>query len=161
MKKANDRETLNMTPKRDTCRSVATPKKQGATRIVDMQSRRCDHSLRRFKGLLGNDQSTSTDIIQLRQTKGRLFAASVKSDYRKQIKSDIADIKNIGRQVRQSRTYNEAPSLHSRNFVATRAQGAPLDSRRTPHGPTAPSAFQAKGPTGRSRFRTLLAAGRA
>src|SRR5690606_9267931 len=80
--------------------AVAYAEKQGATRIVDMATLTgsaivalCDQNT----GIMGNDQELIDEIIQCGKENGEGFwQLPVSKEYSKQIKSDIADIKNIG-----------------------------------------------------------------
>ena len=80
--------------------AVAYAEQQGATRIVDMATLTGaviialgNHNT----GIMGNDQGFVDQIIQLGKEAGENFwQLPLGKEYSKQIKSDIADIKNIG-----------------------------------------------------------------
>src|SRR5205085_11477232 len=80
--------------------AVAYAEKQGATRIVDMATLTGAVIIALGDintGILGNDQDLVDEIIQCGKEVGENFwQLPVGKDYSRAIKSDIADIKNIG-----------------------------------------------------------------
>ena len=80
--------------------AVAYAEKQGATRIVDMATLTGAVIVAlgdQNTGIMGNDQELIDEIIQCGKENGEGFwQLPVSKEYSKQIKSDIADIKNIG-----------------------------------------------------------------
>jgi leucyl aminopeptidase len=134
--------------------AVAYAEREGATRIVDMATLTgaVIIALGDFNtAVLGNDQDLVNDIIECGKEVGENFwQLPVSKDYSKMIKSDIADIKNIGA-GRKAGTIVGAVFIQE--FV-DKAKWAHLDIAGTawaddvkPH--------QAKGPTGVA-IRTLL-----
>lgn len=134
--------------------AVAYAEKQGATRIVDMATLTGAVIIALGDlntGIMGNDQELVDEIITLGKEVGEDFwQLPVSAAYSKQIKSDIADIKNIG-PSRKAGTIMGAVFIQE--FV-DKAKWAHLDIAGTawadndrPH--------QGKGPTGVA-MRTLL-----
>jgi leucyl aminopeptidase len=80
--------------------AVAYAEKQGATKIVDMATLTGAVIVAlgdQNTGILGNDQEFVDEVIACGKTVGENFwQLPVSAEYSKQIKSDIADIKNIG-----------------------------------------------------------------
>jgi leucyl aminopeptidase len=80
--------------------AVAYAEKQGATRIVDMATLTGAVIIAlgdQNTGIMGNDQAFIDEIIGCAADAGEGFwQLPVSKEYSKQIKSDIADIKNIG-----------------------------------------------------------------
>ena len=80
--------------------AVAYAEKQGATKIVDMATLTGAVIIAlgdQNTGILGNDQEFVDEIIETGKEVGENFwQLPVSKEYSKQIKSDIADIKNIG-----------------------------------------------------------------
>ncbi|MGD9628481.1 MAG: leucyl aminopeptidase [Pyrinomonadaceae bacterium] len=80
--------------------AVAYAEKQGATRIVDMATLTGAVIVAlgdQNTGIMGNDQGLVDEIISCGKENGEGFwQLPVSKEYSKQIKSDIADIKNIG-----------------------------------------------------------------
>ncbi|PYT01894.1 MAG: leucyl aminopeptidase [Acidobacteria bacterium] len=80
--------------------AVAYAEQQGATRIVDMATLTGAVIIAlgdQNTGIMGNDQAFVDQIISLGKEAGENFwQLPVSKEYSKQIKSDIADIKNIG-----------------------------------------------------------------
>ena len=80
--------------------AVAYAEKQGATKIVDMATLTGAVIVAlgdQNTGIMGNDQGLMDEIIALGKENGEGFwQLPVSAEYSKQIKSDIADIKNIG-----------------------------------------------------------------
>lgn len=134
--------------------AVAYAEREGATRIVDMATLTgaVIIALGEFNtAVLGNDQDLVNDIIECGKEAGENFwQLPIGKDYSKMIKSDIADIKNIGA-GRKAGTIVGAVFIQE--FI-DKAKWAHLDIAGTawaddvkPH--------QAKGPTGVA-IRTLL-----
>jgi len=80
--------------------AVAYAEKQGATSIVDMATLTGAVIVAlgdQNTGIMGNDQGLMDEIIALGKENGEGFwQLPVSAEYSKQIRSDIADIKNIG-----------------------------------------------------------------
>jgi len=134
--------------------AVAYAEKQGATRIVDMATLTGAVIVAlgdQNTGIMGNDQEFVTQIIQTAKQSGENFwQLPVSKEYSKQIKSDIADIKNIGPRGKAGTIIG---AVFIQEFV-DKAKWAHLDIAGTawydsvrPH--------QAKGPTGVA-VRTLI-----
>lgn len=134
--------------------AVAYAEKQGATRIVDMATLTGAVIIALGDvntAVLGNDQDLVDAIIECGKEVGEgYWQLPIGAEYSKQIKSDIADIKNIG-VSRKAGTI--AGAVFIQEFV-DKAKWAHLDIAGTawadndkPH--------QAKGPTGIA-IRTLL-----
>ncbi|CAN5316123.1 leucyl aminopeptidase [soil metagenome] len=134
--------------------AVAYAEKNGATTIVDMATLTGAVIIALGDlntGIMGNDQELVDEIIACGNETGEGFwQLPVGKDYSKQIKSDIADIKNIG-PARKAGTIMGAVFIQE--FI-DKAKWAHLDIAGTawadnekPH--------QAKGPTGVA-IRTLL-----
>jgi leucyl aminopeptidase len=134
--------------------AVAYAEQQGATRIVDMATLTGAVIIAlgdQNTGIMGNDQPFVDQIIALGREAGENFwQLPVSKEYSKQIKSDIADIKNIGPRGKAGTIMG---AVFIQEFV-DKAKWAHLDIAGTawydsvrPH--------QAKGPTGVA-IRTLL-----
>jgi leucyl aminopeptidase len=134
--------------------AVAYAEKQGATRIVDMATLTGAVIIALGDvntGIMGNDQGFVDEIIECGKEAGENFwQLPVSPDYSKQIKSDIADIKNIGPRGKAGTIMG---AVFIQEFI-DKAKWAHLDIAGTawadgvkPH--------QAKGPTGVA-VRTLL-----
>ena len=134
--------------------AVAYAEKQGATRIVDMATLTGAVIIAlgdQNTGIMGNDQELVDEIIDCGKTVGEGFwQLPLSVEYSKQIKSDIADIKNIGPRGKAGTIMG---AVFIQEFV-DKAKWAHLDIAGTawsdgvkPH--------QAKGPTGVA-IRTLL-----
>ena len=134
--------------------AVAYAEKQGATRIVDMATLTGAVIVALGDlntGILGNDQAFVDEIIKCSKEVGEGFwQLPVSAEYSKQIKSDIADIKNIGPRGKAGTIMG---AVFIQEFI-DKAKWAHLDIAGTawadgvkPH--------QAKGPTGVA-IRTLL-----
>ncbi len=134
--------------------AVAYAEKQGATRIVDMATLTGAVIIALGSlntGILGNDQEFIDEIIETGKEAGEDFwQLPVSKEYSKQIKSDIADIKNIGPRGKGGTIMG---AVFIQEFV-DKAKWAHLDIAGTawadegkPH--------QSKGPTGVA-IRTLL-----
>jgi leucyl aminopeptidase len=134
--------------------AVAYAEKQGATRIVDMATLTGAVIIAlgdQNTGIMGNDQDLVNEIIDCGRAVGEGFwQLPLSAEYSKQIKSDIADIKNIGPRGKAGTIMG---AVFIQEFV-DKAKWAHLDIAGTawadgvrPH--------QAKGPTGVA-IRTLL-----
>jgi leucyl aminopeptidase len=134
--------------------AVAYAEKQGANRIVDMATLTGAVIIAlggHNTGIMGNDQGLVDDMIACGKTTGEGFwQLPLGSDYSKDIKSDIADIKNIGPQGKAGTIMG---AVFIQEFV-DKAKWTHLDIAGTawndnvrPH--------QAKGPTGVA-IRSLL-----
>ena len=134
--------------------AVAYAEKQGATRIVDMATLTGAVIVALGDlntGIMGNDQAFVDEIIGCSKETGEGFwQLPLSAEYSKQIKSDIADIKNIGPRGKAGTIMG---AVFIQEFV-DKAKWAHLDIAGTawadgvkPH--------QAKGPTGVA-IRTLL-----
>lgn len=127
--------------------AVAYAEKQGATRIVDMATLTGAVIIAlgdQNTGVMGNDQELVDQIIALGKETGENFwQLPLSKEYSKQIRSDIADIKNIGPRGKAGTIMG---AVFIQEFV-DKAKWAHLDIAGTawcdavrPH--------QAKGPTG-------------
>jgi leucyl aminopeptidase len=133
--------------------AVAYAKKLGATRVIDMATLTGAVSIALGDvntGLLGTDQELIDEIIESGREVGEKFwQLPLDKEYTKQIKSDIADIKNVGGR--------KAGTITAAAFIKEFADGvswAHLDIAGTAWGDDA-KPFRAKGPTGVA-VRTLL-----
>ncbi len=134
--------------------AVAYAETQGATKIVDMATLTGAVIIAlgdQNTGIMGNDQALVDDIIECGKTAGEGFwQLPLSKEYSKQIRSDIADIKNIGPRGKAGTIMG---AVFIQEFV-DKAKWAHLDIAGTawfdgvrPH--------QAKGPTGVA-VRSLL-----
>ena len=134
--------------------AVAYAEKQGATRIVDMATLTGAVIIAlgdQNTGIMGNDQAFVDELIDCAKEAGEGFwQLPVSNEYSKQIRSDIADIKNIGPRGKAGTIMG---AVFIQEFV-DKAKWAHLDIAGTawcdsvkPH--------QAKGPTGVA-IRSLL-----
>ncbi|HYN84275.1 MAG TPA: leucyl aminopeptidase [Pyrinomonadaceae bacterium] len=133
--------------------AVCYAKKLGATRIVDMATLTGAVSIALGDvntGLLGTDQELIDEIIEAGREVGEKFwQLPLDKEYSKQIKSDIADIKNVGGR--------KAGTITAAAFIKEFADGtswAHLDIAGTAWGDEA-KPFRSKGPTGVA-VRTLV-----
>ena len=133
--------------------AVSYAKKLGATRVIDMATLTGAVSIALGDvntGLLGTDQELIDEIIESGREVGEKFwQLPLDKEYSKQIKSDIADIKNVGGR--------KAGTITAAAFIKEFAEGiswAHLDIAGTAWGDDA-KPFRAKGPTGVA-VRTLL-----
>jgi leucyl aminopeptidase len=133
--------------------AVAYAKKLGATRVIDMATLTGAVSIALGDvntGLLGTDQELIDEIIESGREVGEKFwQLPLDKEYTKQIKSDIADIKNVGGR--------KAGTITAAAFIKEFADGvawAHLDIAGTAWADEA-KPFRAKGPTGVA-VRTLL-----
>jgi leucyl aminopeptidase len=134
--------------------AVAYAEKQGATRIVDMATLTGAVIIALGDintGIMGNDQAFVDEIIECGKNAGENFwQLPVGKEYSKGIKSDIADIKNIG-PARKAGTIIGAVFIQE--FV-DKAKWAHLDIAGTAWADDT-KAHQTKGPTAVA-LRTLL-----
>jgi leucyl aminopeptidase len=134
--------------------AVAYAEKQGATRIVDMATLTGAVIVAlgdQNTGIMGNDQGFVEEIVRLGKECGENFwQLPVSKEYSKQIRSDIADIKNIGPRGKAGTIMG---AVFIQEFV-DKAKWAHLDIAGTAWA-DAVRPHQAKGPTGVA-IRTLL-----
>ncbi len=133
--------------------AVSYAKKLGATRVIDMATLTGAVSIALGDvntGILGTDQELINEVIESGREVGEKFwQLPLDKEYSKQIKSDIADIKNVGGR--------KAGTITAAAFIKEFADGiswAHLDIAGTAWGDEA-KPFRAKGPTGVA-VRTLL-----
>ncbi len=134
--------------------AVAYAEKQGATRIVDMATLTGAVIVALGDlntGIMGNDQAFVDEIIGCGKDAGEGFwQLPLSAEYSKQIKSDIADIKNIGPRGKAGTIMG---AVFIQEFI-DKAKWAHLDIAGTAWS-DATKPHQAKGPTGVA-IRTLL-----
>ena len=134
--------------------AVAYAEKQGATRIVDMATLTGAVIIAlgdQNTGIMGNDQAFVDEIIAYGKETGEGFwQLPISKEYSKQIKSDIADIKNIGPRGKAGTIMG---AVFIQEFI-DKAKWAHLDIAGTAWFDTV-RPHQAKGPTGVA-VRTLL-----
>jgi leucyl aminopeptidase len=133
--------------------AIAYAKKLGATRIIDMATLTGAVSIALGDvnaAVLGTDQDLINEIIAAGKEVGEKFwQLPLDKEYSKQIKSDIADIKNVGGR--------KAGAITAAAFLKEFADGvawAHLDIAGTAWGDEA-KPYRAKGPTGIA-VRTLI-----
>jgi leucyl aminopeptidase len=133
--------------------AIAYAKKLGATRIVDMATLTGAVSIALGDvnaAILGTDQELIDEVISAGKEVGEKFwQLPLDKEYSKQIKSDIADIKNVGGR--------KAGTITAAAFLKEFADGvawAHLDIAGTAWGDEA-KPFRSKGPTGIA-VRTLI-----
>jgi leucyl aminopeptidase len=133
--------------------AIAYAKKLGATRIVDMATLTGAVSIALGDvntAILGTDQQLINEVIEAGKEVGEKFwQLPLDKEYTKQIKSDIADIKNVGGR--------KAGTITAAAFLKEFAEGvswAHLDIAGTAWGDEA-KPYRAKGPTGIA-VRTLI-----
>lgn len=133
--------------------AIAYAKTLGATRIIDMATLTGAVSIALGDinvGILGTDQGLIDEIIEAGQEVGEKFwQLPLDKEYSKQIKSDIADIKNVGGR--------KAGAITAAAFLKEFADGvawAHLDIAGTAWGEDA-RPYRSKGPTGIA-LRTLV-----
>lgn len=133
--------------------AIAYAKKLGATRIIDMATLTGAVSIALGDvntAVLGTDQELIDEIIAAGREVGEKFwQLPLDKEYSKQIKSDIADIKNVG--GRKAGTITAAAFLKE---FADGVSWAHLDIAGTAWGDDA-KPYRSKGPTGIA-LRTLL-----
>ncbi len=132
---------------------VCYARKLGATRVIDMATLTGAVSIALGDvntGIMGTDQELINEVIESGREVGEKFwQLPLDKEYTKQIKSDIADIKNVGGR--------KAGTITAAAFIKEFADGlswAHLDIAGTAWGDEA-KPFRAKGPTGIA-VRTLL-----
>ncbi|MBV9216441.1 MAG: leucyl aminopeptidase [Acidobacteria bacterium] len=127
--------------------AVHYAEKQGATRIVDMATLTGAVIIAlgdQNTGIMGNDQEFVDELIRCAADAGEGFwQLPVSPEYSKQIKSDIADIKNIGPRGKAGTIMG---AVFIQEFV-DKAKWAHLDIAGTAWADSA-KPHQAKGPTG-------------
>jgi leucyl aminopeptidase len=133
--------------------AIAYAKKLGATRVIDMATLTGAVSIALGDvnaAVLGTDQELIDEIIEAGREVGEKFwQLPLDKEYSKQIKSDIADIKNVGGR--------KAGTITAAAFLKEFADGlswAHLDIAGTAWGDDA-KPYRSKGPTGIA-VRTLL-----
>jgi leucyl aminopeptidase len=133
--------------------AIAYAKKLGATRIVDMATLTGAVSIALGDvnaAILGTDQELIDEVISAGKEVGEKFwQLPLDKEYSKQIKSDIADIKNVGGK--------KAGTITAAAFLKEFADGvawAHIDIAGTAWGDEA-KPFRSKGPTGIA-VRTLI-----
>ncbi len=133
--------------------AVSYAKKLGATKVIDMATLTGAVSIALGDvntGILGTDQELINEVIESGREVGEKFwQLPLDKEYTKQIKSDIADIKNVGGR--------KAGTITAAAFIKEFADGlswAHLDIAGTAWGDEA-KPFRSKGPTGVA-VRTLL-----
>ena len=133
--------------------AIAYAKKLGATKVIDMATLTGAVSIALGDvnaAVLGTDQDLINEIIASGQEVGEKFwQLPLDKEYSKQIKSDIADIKNVGGR--------KAGTITAAAFLKEFADGlswAHLDIAGTAWGDDA-KPYRSKGPTGIA-VRTLL-----
>ncbi|GIU82489.1 MAG: leucyl aminopeptidase [Acidobacteria bacterium] len=127
--------------------AIAYAEKQGATHIVDLATLTGAVIIALGNintGIMGNDQDFVNQIIECgKETGEKYWQLPIGKEYSKMIKSDIADVKNIG-PARKAGTIIGAVFIQE--FV-DKAKWAHLDIAGTAWADE-PSPHQAKGPTG-------------
>jgi leucyl aminopeptidase len=133
--------------------AITYSKKLGATRIIDMATLTGAVSIALGDvntAILGTDQELIDEVIEAGREVGEKFwQLPLDKEYSKQIKSDIADIKNVGGR--------KAGTITAAAFLKEFADGTPwahLDIAGTAWGDEA-KPYRAKGPTGIA-VRTLI-----
>ena len=133
--------------------AVSYAKKLGATRIIDMATLTGAVSIALGDvntGIMGTDQELINEVIESGREVGEKFwQLPLDKEYSKQIKSDIADIKNVGGR--------KAGTITAAAFIKEFTDGTPwahLDIAGTAWGDEA-KPFRSKGPTGVA-VRTLI-----
>src|SRR5687767_1723569 len=133
--------------------AIAYAKRLGATRVIDLATLTGAVSIALGDvntGVMGTDQTLIDELIEAgREVGEKLWQLPLDKEYTKQIKSDIADIKNVGGR--------KAGTITAAAFIKEFADGiswAHLDIAGTAWGDEA-KPFRSKGPTGVA-VRTLL-----
>lgn len=133
--------------------AIAYAKKLGATRIIDMATLTGAVSIALGDvntAILGTDQELIDEVIDAGKAVGEKFwQLPLDNEYTKQIKSDIADIKNVGGK--------KAGTITAAAFLKEFAEETPwahLDIAGTAWGDPA-TPYRSKGPTGIA-LRTLV-----
>lgn len=133
--------------------AVAYAEKQGATRIVDMATLTGAVIValgNKNTGIMGNDQGLVDEVVESGKEVGEGFWQLPLVGYEKDVKSDIADVKNIGT---KGRAGTIAGGLFIQEFI-DKAKWAHLDIAGTAWA-DGPQSHQSKGPTGVA-IRTLI-----
>ncbi|MDH3494031.1 MAG: aminopeptidase, partial [Acidobacteriota bacterium] len=133
--------------------AVAYAEKQGATRIIDMATLTgaVVVALGHLNtGIMGNDQELVDEVIKAGKAVGEGFWQLPLEGYESEVKSDIADVKNVGTKRRAGTI---AGALFIQEFV-DKAKWAHLDIAGTAWADGA-KPHQSKGPTGVA-VRTLV-----
>ncbi|HUF03065.1 MAG TPA: leucyl aminopeptidase [Aridibacter sp.] len=133
--------------------AVAYAEKQGATEIIDLATLTGAVIIalgNRNTGIMGNDQGLVDRVISTGKEVGEGFWQLPLEGYESEVKSDIADVKNIGTKRRAGTI---AGGLFIQEFV-DKAKWAHLDIAGTAWADSA-KPHQAKGPTGVA-IRTLV-----
>ncbi len=135
------------------CDAITYARKLGATRIVDLATLTGAVVIALGDintGIMGNDQALIDQIIEQGKEVGEKFwQLPLDKEYTKQLKSDIADLKNVGGR--------KAGTITAAAFIKEFAEGvawAHLDIAGTAWGDDA-KPYRAKGPTGVG-VRTLV-----
>ncbi|MFN2597390.1 MAG: hypothetical protein ABR563_09425, partial [Pyrinomonadaceae bacterium] len=133
--------------------AIAYAKRLGATRVVDLATLTGAVSIALGDvntGVLGTDQKLIDELIESgREVGEKIWQLPLDKEYTRQIKSDIADIKNVGGR--------KAGTITAAAFLKEFADGiswAHLDIAGTAWGDEA-KPFRSKGPTGVC-VRTLI-----
>ncbi len=133
--------------------AVAYAEKQGATRIIDMATLTGAVIIALGNlntGIMGNDDEFVKEIIESGREVGEGYWQLPLKGYEKEVKSDIADVKNIGTKRRAGTI---AGGLFIQEFI-DKAKWAHLDIAGTAWADS-PKPHQSKGPTGVA-IRTLV-----
>lgn len=133
--------------------AVHYAEKQGATEIIDLATLTGAVIIalgNRNTGIMGNDQELVDRVISTGKEVGEGFWQLPLEGYESEVKSDIADVKNIGTKRRAGTI---AGGLFIQEFV-DKAKWAHLDIAGTAWADS-PKPHQAKGPTGVA-IRTLV-----
>jgi leucyl aminopeptidase len=133
--------------------AVAYAEKQGATKIIDMATLTGAVIIalgNRNTGIMGNDQELVDSIIATGKEVGEGFWQLPLEGYESEVKSDIADVKNIGTKRRAGTI---AGGLFIQEFI-DKAKWAHLDIAGTAWADS-PKPHVSKGPTGVA-IRTLV-----
>jgi len=133
--------------------AIAYAKKLGATQVIDMATLTGAVSIALGEvnvGILGTDQNLIQEVIEAGREVGEKFwQLPLDKEYSNQIRSDIADIKNVG--GRKAGTITAAAFLKE---FADGVSWAHLDIAGTAWGDDA-KPYRSKGPTGIA-VRTLI-----
>lgn len=133
--------------------AVAYTEKQGATKIIDMATLTGAVIIalgHLNTGIMGNDEELVNEVIESGKDVGEGFWELPLKGYESEVKSDIADVKNIGTKRRAGTI---AGGLFIQEFI-DKAKWAHLDIAGTAWADS-PKPHQSKGPTGVA-IRTLV-----
>lgn len=133
--------------------AVAYAEKQGATKIIDMATLTGAVIIalgNQNTGIMGNDQELVDAVVESGKEVGEGFWQLPLKGYESEVKSDIADVKNIGTKRRAGTI---AGGLFIQEFI-DKAKWAHLDIAGTAWADS-PKPFMSKGPTAVA-VRTLL-----